>query len=137
MSQESDGDRRVFTAPPRRVTTFIWSSTWQLTALPPSAHYVLRVITWRSLCAQCADCIRAQYMLLGSDIQKDPERSPCKLSRFITASILPLFELLERDNGVQLALLESLPRYHGEPNSFILRVYHKAKPRRELCACSK
>lgn len=77
------------------------------------------------------------HVVIGSDIQKDPEKSPCKLSRFITASILPLFELLERDNGVELALLETLPRYHGEPNSFILRVYHKAKPRRELCACSK
>lgn len=83
MSQESDGNRRVFTAPPWLVTAHLWSSTWRLTALPPSAHYVLRVITWRSLRAQCADCIRAQYILWGSDIQKDPERSPCKLSRFI------------------------------------------------------
>lgn len=64
-------------------------------------------------------------------------KGPRELSRLITASILPLFELLERDNGVQLALLETLPRYHGDPISFILRVYHNAKPRRELCARSK
>lgn len=64
MSQESDGNRRAFTTPLRLVTAYLWTSTWGLTALPPGAHNVLRVITSCSLRAQCAHCIRAQYIFV-------------------------------------------------------------------------
>lgn len=100
----SDGDWSVFTALQRRVTALLWSSTWRLTVLLPSAGDVLKIFTLCSLHAQCADCVHNTFVW-RSDIPKDFVKSPCKGSWLFTASIWACQRSSSRIAGYLTALL--------------------------------
>lgn len=73
------------------------------------------------------NCTRVVFEMYSCDavILQDSERSPCKRTRLITASLLQL--LLESVNGALVALLKILSRCHGDPTSYLLRFYQNAE----------